>query len=43
VYRRYRITPEQDIREALERTQAAISQNTDRRVVPMAEAKEANR
>lgn len=43
IYRRYRITPEQDIREALERTEAAISQNKERRVIPIAEAKEASR
>ena len=43
VYRRYRITPEQDIREALERTEAAISQNKARRVIPLAEGKEASR
>ncbi len=43
IYRRYRITPEQDIREALECTQAAIAQSTKRRVVPFAEAKEARR
>ena len=43
IYRRYRITPEQDIREALERTEAAISQNKERRVVPIAEAKKTSR
>jgi hypothetical protein len=43
IYRRYRITPEQDIREALERTEAAIAQSTERRIVPIAEAKEARR
>jgi hypothetical protein len=43
IYRRYRITPEQDIREALERTQAAMAQNKERRVVTISEAKEASR
>jgi integrase len=43
VYRRYRIAPEQDIREALERTEAAIAQSKERRVIPIAEAKEASR
>jgi len=43
IYRRYRITPEQDIREALERTQAANAQGTERRVVPIAETKKASR
>lgn len=43
IYRRYRITPERDIREALERTQAANAQNQERRVVPISEAKEASR
>jgi len=43
IYWRYRIVPENDIREALERTQAAIGQNKERRVVPIGEAKEASR
>jgi integrase len=39
IYRRYRITPEQDIREALERTQAANAETHERRVVLIGEAK----
>jgi hypothetical protein len=43
IYRRHRITPEQDIREALERTHAAIAQDKERRIVTISEAKEASR
>jgi hypothetical protein len=43
VYRRYRITPERDIREALERTQAAISQKKERHILPLQGMKESSR
>lgn len=43
IYRRYRITPEQDIREALEKTQAANAQAGERRVVPILKPKEVGR
>jgi integrase len=43
IYQRYRIVSESDIRDALEKTQAAIAQNKERRVVPIAEAKKASR
>lgn len=35
IYRRYRIVSESDLREALERTQQVISQQEDRRIIPM--------
>jgi len=43
VYRRYRIVSESDLREALERTQAAMRQRQGHRVVPIAKAKKASR
>jgi hypothetical protein len=43
VYRRYRITPERDIRAALERTQEAMAQNKERRVIPIQDVKDSSR
>lgn len=41
VYRRYRIVDEQDIREALTKTQAFVNQHTSRTVTPLRETMEA--
>ncbi len=41
IYRRYRIVNEEDIREALARTQAFVSQSETRKVTPIREAAEA--
>ncbi len=43
IYRRYRITALGDIQRALERTQAATAQNTERRVIPIQDPKESSR
>ena len=43
VYQRYRIVDESDMRDALARTQAANSRNKKRRVIAIAEVKEAKR
>jgi hypothetical protein len=40
---RYRIVNERDLGSALLQTQAALAQSKERRVVPIAEAKEASR
>jgi len=43
VHQRYRIVNEHDLESALMQTQAALAQSKERRVVPIAEAKEASR
>ena len=43
VYQRYRIVNERDLESAPLQTQAALGQRKERRVVPIAEAKEASR